>query len=43
MDDLRDKESANIECGEAHFEAREARESPPGCVVARSVDGILNA
>src|SRR5262249_14220149 len=29
MDDLRDKESAKIECGKAHFKALAVRESPP--------------
>jgi type III restriction enzyme len=43
MDDLRDKESAKIECGKAHFKALEVRESPPRYIVARSVADILNA
>jgi len=41
MDDLGDKESAKIKCGEAHFKALEVRESPARYVVARSVDGII--
>lgn len=42
-DDLRDKERAKIECGEAHFEALEVREAPAQYVVARTVDDVLNA
>ena len=40
-DDLRDKESARIECGKAHFKALEAGESPARYVVARSLDDLL--
>lgn len=40
-DDLRDKESAKIECGKAHFKALEAGESPARYVVARSLDDLL--
>lgn len=40
-DDLRDKESAKIECGKAHFKALEARETPAKYIVARSVDDML--
>ena len=40
-DDLRDKESAKIECGKAHFKALEVRESPAEYMVARSVDDVL--
>jgi type III restriction enzyme len=41
MDDLRDKESAKIECGRAHFKALQVREAPARYVVARSVDELL--
>ncbi len=40
-DDLRDKESAKIECGKAHFTALGDGESPARYVVARSVDDLL--
>ncbi|MFZ3287915.1 MAG: DEAD/DEAH box helicase family protein [Telluria sp.] len=40
-DDLRDKESAKIECGKAHFQALAIGESPAQYVVARSVDDVL--
>lgn len=45
-DDLRDKESAKIECGKAHFHALAADgkgvgENPARYVVARSVDDIM--
>ena len=40
-DDLRDKESAKIECGKAHFKALEVRETPARYVVARTVDDII--
>jgi type III restriction enzyme len=42
-DDLRDKESAKIECGKAHFEALAEGENPARYVVARSVDDLLTA
>ena len=41
-DDLRDKESAKIECGKAHFQALAVGESPAQYVVARSVDDLLS-
>jgi type III restriction enzyme len=41
MDDLRDKESAKIECGKAHFEALKVKETPARYVVARTVEEIL--
>ena len=41
-DDLRDKESAKIECGKAHFQALAVGESPAQYVVARSVDDVLS-
>ncbi|MEW6219104.1 MAG: DEAD/DEAH box helicase family protein [Thermodesulfobacteriota bacterium] len=40
-DDLREKESAKIECGKAHFKALGGRESSARYVVVRSVDEIL--
>lgn len=40
-DDLRDKESAKIECGKAHFTALEGGENPARYVVARSVGDLL--
>ncbi|MCO7643283.1 DEAD/DEAH box helicase family protein [Pseudomonas sp. S 311-6] len=40
-DDLRDKESAKIECGKAHFTALGDSENPARYVVARSVSDLL--
>ncbi len=40
-DDLRDKESAKIECGKAHFEALALGENPAQYIVARLVDDLL--
>jgi len=40
-DDLRDKESAKIECGKAHFNALAVGENPARYVVARSVGDLL--
>lgn len=40
-EDLRDKESAKIECGKAHFNALADGESPARYVVARSLDDVL--
>jgi len=40
-DDLRDKESAKIKCGKAHFQALAVGESPAQYIVARSVDDVL--
>jgi len=40
-DDLRDKESAKIECGKAHFQALAIEQSPAQYVVARSIDDVL--
>lgn len=39
--DLRDKESAKIKCGEAHFGAIAAAESPAKYIVAKDVNGLL--
>jgi type III restriction enzyme len=41
-DDLRDNESAKIECGRAHFKALAVSEAPAKYVVARSVDEVLS-
>jgi type III restriction enzyme len=40
-DDLRNKESAKIECGDAHFKALAVGENPAQYIVARNVDDIL--
>jgi type III restriction enzyme len=40
-DDLRDKESAKIECGKAHFRALAVGENPARYVVARSANDLL--
>ena len=40
-DDLRDKESAKIECGKAHFAALGVGENPAKYVVATSLDDVL--
>jgi type III restriction enzyme len=40
-DDLRDQESAKIECGKAHFHALATDENPARYVVTRSVDDLL--
>jgi len=40
-DDLRNKESAKIECGKAHFLALATGESPAQYLVARSIDDVL--
>ena len=42
-DDLRDKESAKIECGKAHFQALAVGESPARFIVASNLDGILSS
>ncbi len=42
VDDLRDTESAKIRCGEAHFEALRAGETPAQYIVARDLDGVLD-
>ena len=41
-DDLRDKESAKIECGKAHFQALGVGENPARYVVARTINDLLN-
>ncbi len=40
-DDIRDKESAKIECGKEHFKALALGENPAHYEVARSVDDLL--
>ncbi len=40
-DDLRDKESAKIKCGKAHFKALTVIEPPAQFIVARSVDDVI--
>jgi type III restriction enzyme len=40
-DDLRDKESAKIECGKAHFRSLAVGENPARYVVARSANDLL--
>jgi type III restriction enzyme len=40
-DDLRNKESAKIECGKAHFKALASGENPARYVVARSLSDVL--
>jgi type III restriction enzyme len=42
-DDLRDKESAKIECGKVRFRSLAVGENPARYVVARSVDDVLTA
>ncbi|MGD9851066.1 MAG: type III restriction-modification system endonuclease [Nitrospirales bacterium] len=41
-DDLRDKESAKIECGKAHFKALEIGENPARYMVARTLNDVLD-
>jgi type III restriction enzyme len=40
-DDLRDKESAKIECGKAHFEALAVGENPAEFIQARNIDDLM--
>jgi type III restriction enzyme len=42
-DDLRDKESAKIECGKAHFRAIATVDNPARYLVATSLQDVLNA
>jgi len=42
LDDLRGKERAKAECGEAHFDALRVGEAPATYIRARSVDDVLN-
>ena len=41
--DLRDKESAKIECGKAHFKALAVHEAAAKYIVSRSVDDVLSS
>jgi type III restriction enzyme len=41
-EDLRDKESAKIQCGKAHFEALTIGESPASYIVARNIDDLMS-
>lgn len=41
-DDLRDKESAKIECGKAHFKSLELGESPAQFVVAHTLEDVFS-
>ena len=40
-DDLRDKESAKIECGKAHFKALAVGEQPAEFIQARNIDDLM--
>ena len=40
-EDLRDKESAKIKCGIAHFEALSVGENPASYIVARNIDDLM--
>ena len=40
-DDLRDKESAKIECGKAHFQSLAVGENPARYIIARSLDDVF--
>ncbi len=40
-DDLRDKESAKIKCGKAHFKALAAGENPAQFIQARNIDDLM--
>jgi len=40
-DDLRDKESAKIQCGKAHFKALAVGESPAKFIQARNIDDLM--
>ena len=40
-DDLRDKESAKIKCGEAHFEALATGKNPARFIKARNIDDVM--
>ena len=40
-DDLRDNESAKIECGKAHFKALAVGERPAEFVQARNIDDLM--
>ncbi len=40
-DDLRDKESAKVECGKAHFKALAVAENPAQFIQARNIDDLM--
>ena len=40
--DLRQKESAKIECGKKHFKALEGEENPAKFIVARTVQDVMS-
>ena len=40
-EDLRDKESAKIECGKAHFKALAVDENPADFIQARNIDDLM--
>lgn len=40
-DDLRDKESAKIECGKAHFKSLAVGETPAEFITARNIDDLM--
>ena len=40
-EDLRDKESAKIKCGKAHFEALAVGDNPASYLVARNIDDLM--
>ena len=42
-DDLRDKESAKIECGKAHFKALAIGENPARYVKATKLDDVMSS
>jgi type III restriction enzyme len=42
-DDLRDRESAKIECGKAHFKTLERGSNPARFVKATSIDDIFQS
>lgn len=43
VDDLRDKESAKINCGKAHFKALRIEENPAQFIPARNINDIFNS
>jgi type III restriction enzyme len=40
-DDLRDRENAKIQCGEAHFKALAVGDSPAAFIKARNIDDLM--
>jgi hypothetical protein len=41
LDDLRDRESAKIECGKAHFKALAVGDQPAEFITARNIDDLM--